>query len=289
MRSAGLVRASRAFSCSARIRSSSEVAHFAQLADSWWDPNGPQRILHKMNLMRMDFIRDVLTKYNAPDLPGYSIDLLPESMRKNFDRTPRNIDVLDVGCGGGLLSESLARLSNVKSVLGIDITPEVIDVARKHAELDPALTKLRYERTPVEQVSGSFDLVTMFEVIEHLDNPSATLRAALDKVRPGGWVFMSTINRTVLSYLTTIVAAEDLLRIVPKGTHTWSKYVNEEELREWFHEQPDWQFVCSEGCIYIPTQGWERFGRNTDGILGDMLNGTIGKTGGNYLLAAKKV
>lgn len=267
-----------------------EMAHFAELAQSWWDPNGPQRVLNKMNWMRMDYIADTLRE-TAPKAPGYSLDLLPTEMRELFKEPNKKLKVLDIGCGGGLLSESLARRPYVKSVLGIDVTPEVVQVAKEHKKLDPKLSHLSYKQSTVEALDSKhkFDIITMFEVLEHLDDPPATLRAALDLLNPGGYIFMSTINRTPISYFTTILVAEHLMKMVPVGTHTWSKYINEAELRQWIDEQSDMDFVSSEGCMFVPgTQSWVRFGPRSSDLCGQALNKTIGKEGGNYLFAARK-
>ncbi|CAN6633448.1 ubiquinone biosynthesis O-methyltransferase, mitochondrial [Trichomonascus vanleenenianus] len=250
------------------------MSHFAQLADSWWDVQGPQRILHKMNLLRMDYIDSVLSKYSVKQ-PGYSPEILPEGVAKAPLDTYTDMKVLDVGCGGGILAESLARLPRVSSVKGIDLTPEVIEVAKQHMKRDPVLgPKLTYHLQELDSVSEQdFDVVTMFEVLEHVDRPALMLRSALDRTKPGGWVFLSTINRTPIAYFTTIFMGEDVLRIVPKGTHTYEKYINESELREWLLDQSDVEYVQSDGCIYVPTKGW---------IL--TLNCSIG----NYFMAVRK-
>ena len=265
------------------------MAHFAQLASTWWDPNGPQRTLHKMNLMRMDYIKDTLRE-NGPNAPGYAMDLLPEEMRAQKMGVSDKLKVLDIGCGGGLLAESLARRPNVDSVLGVDVTPEVLQVAEAHKKPDPALKNLSYKLSAVEDLPKEpvYDVITMFEVLEHLDDPPATLRQALDLLQPGGFIFLSTINRTALSYFTTIFTAEYLLQIVPRGTHTWSKYIDEPELRAWIDEQPDIDFVSSEGCLFVPTQGWERFGPRSTNLCSRVLTQVVGKDGGNYLMAARK-
>lgn len=263
-----------------------ELAHFAKLASSWWDADGPQRILHKMNLMRMDFILETLQKYNS-SAPGYSSDLLPSAYRPRYN-PPDRLSILDVGCGGGLLSESLARSRLAKDigVLGIDVTPEVIAVAKAHQALDPALhSRLEYANASVEDLDPNIevDILTMFEVLEHVDNPSELLHNSLKHVKKGGWAFFSTINRTLLAYLSTIFMGEYVLKIVPKGTHTLNKYINEYEMRKFIEKLPDWQFARSQGCIYVPTQDWVRFDDSTP-----VLGCTIGKSGGNYLMAAYK-
>lgn len=266
----------------------SEMAHFAQLAKSWWDPTGPQRILHKMNLMRLDFMRETL-EINGAGAKGYSPKLIPPQLlqESNLDSIKPKLNVLDIGCGGGLLSESMARLPFVKSVTGVDVTPEVIEVAKQHSLLDPALKgKLNYELKPVEDLTRKqeFDMVTMYEVLEHLDEPSFGLRKAMSLVKPGGWLFLSTINRTLASYMSTIFLGEYVLGIVPKGTHTWTKYINSNEVREFVEKEGQWQVARTQGTIYLPTQGWVRFDPTSTGPL-SLLNCAIGQTGGNYVMA----
>jgi polyprenyldihydroxybenzoate methyltransferase/3-demethylubiquinol 3-O-methyltransferase len=259
--------------------SQEELTHFAELADSWWDADGPQRILHKMNLMRMDYIRDTLGMYSPGNLPGYSVDLLPHEAKSKIVESRRSsigsgYEVLDVGCGGGLLAESMARLKEVKHVQGIDLTSDVIKVAERHKQQDPVLDgKLDYRLIGIEDVTGQYDIVTMFEILEHVPRPAEVLKMALDRVREGGWLFVSTINRTPVSYFTTIFMGEDVLGIVPKGTHTYSKYINEHEVRDWLKTQHDWEFVRSDGCMFVPFLGWK-------------LNNF--KATGNYLFAARR-
>lgn len=280
---------------------SDELKHFAELADSWWDVEGPQRILHKMNLLRMDFIQRML-KTNWPTVPnsnyvpepvngfvpGYSLDLLPSQELKsevtnrinahdNKLFTEPSFEVLDVGCGGGIVAECLARQSFTKRVRGIDLSSDVLAFAEKHRKTDPVLMKkLDYrliELEKLKQYNEQYDMITMFEMLEHVPYPSEVLKEALDILKPGGLMFMSTINRTMVSYFTTIFMGEDVLKVVPKGTHTLSKYINEAELREWFENRNDCDVLASEGCLYIPAYGWKSTGPVQMG---------------NYLMAVRK-
>lgn len=273
--------------------SSDELSHFSQLAESWWDVDGPQRILHKMNLLRLDFIYKML-KANWSDLPdsnaaarnvkkefipGYSFDLLPEHVKDHYSQKVQayeqklldtkdgkgpQFEVLDVGCGGGILSECLARLPFTKRVQGIDLSPDVLAVAEAHKKQDPILAdKLDYklcELAALDKTTNQFDIITLFEMLEHAEYPSEVLDQALERLRPGGWMFLSTINRNFVSYFTTIFMGEDVLKIVPKGTHNLSKYINETELRAWFDNRTDCDVVSSEGCLYIPAYGWKVVG-----------------------------
>ncbi|KAK9468267.1 S-adenosyl-L-methionine-dependent methyltransferase [Lipomyces arxii] len=261
--------------------SPSELTHFGALASTWWDADGPSRLLHQMNPLRLSFIFDTIDQYQIPGLT----------------RTT-GLKMLDVGCGGGILTESLARLPRTRSVIGLDMSDGVLEVAKQHMKQDPGLVfgnKLQYELCalgdfPVPESKSfkgeateeqRFDVVTMFEVLEHVPNPAAVLQAATERVRPGGWIFASTVNRTVAAYLTTIFIGEKVLRLVPEGTHSWSKYINENELREWFIDNKlsvpgtgeNWDVVRSEGCVYVPFKGWQFGGpRNL----------------GNYFLAARR-
>ncbi|KAI1078126.1 ubiquinone biosynthesis O-methyltransferase [Whalleya microplaca] len=222
-----------------------EVSHFNALASSWWDPHGPSRILHLMNPLRHDFIR---------------------ACRSSTLDDPRSTGLryLDIGCGGGIFAESAARLPATASVTALDPSPAVLAVARAHAKRDPALrSKLRYTNTSIENlpVPGTpqegFDVVSVFEVVEHVANPPAFLDRCAPFVRPGGWLVLSTIARTWVSWLTTNLVAEDLLGIVPRGTHDWRKYINEEELRGYFLAQrTGWGEPRCMGVVYVPGLGW---------------------------------
>lgn len=261
--------------------SAEELAHFNTLAETWWDSNGPQRILHKMNLLRMDFITDTIrdhvplntrTQQDEDEVyvPGYSLELLPEVIRNQILKeqevkrqevlaTQGKWSVLDIGCGGGLLSESMARLPHVESVKGIDLSASVLEVARAHAALDPAIKdKIEYQLTAIEDIpqEEQFDIVTMMEMLEHVDSPNEVLLSSLRHIKPGGWLFISTINRDFISWFTTIFMGEHILKIVPLGTHTLSKYINESEMQEWFATKPEFEVVDSKGSLYLPFKGW---------------------------------
>ncbi|KAI0417793.1 ubiquinone biosynthesis O-methyltransferase [Xylaria grammica] len=228
-----------------------EVSHFNALASSWWDPQGPSRILHLMNPLRHDFIRSC-----RASIPDTSSDSYPST----------GLRYLDIGCGGGIFAESAARLASTSSVTAIDPSPEVLAVAKAHARRDPALaSKLRYQNTSIEALpvpadprQDGYDIVSVFEVVEHVANPAAFLDRVTPFVRPGGWLVLSTIARTWTSWLTTNVIAEDLLRIVPRGTHDWNKYINEEELRRHFlQSRSGWAEPRCMGVVYVPGVGWK--------------------------------
>ncbi|CUM65201.1 uncharacterized protein PRCAT00002830001 [Priceomyces carsonii] len=285
--------------------SADEMSHFNALASSWWDVNGPQRILHKMNLLRMDFIHDNIKNYiplNDPSVPPeeqvyvppYNLDLLPSTIKNRIleDQEIRReeyleenkLKVLDVGCGGGILSECMARLSFVDTVKGIDLSTDVIEAAKVHQQKDPLLNKdngkLSYEITAIEDLplEDKFDVITMFELLEHVEYPSKVLTEGLERLNEGGWLFLSTINRDPISWFTTIFMGEHVLRIVPVGTHTLEKYIDHDEIKQWIEEDSamlsKYEVLDSRGCIYVPAYGWTF---------------TCNAKTGNYFMAIRKI
>lgn len=227
-----------------------EVSHFNALASTWWDPHGSSRLLHLMNPHRHDFITSCLSSQSTP---------APTS----------KLRYLDVGCGGGIFAESAARLSTTASVTGIDPSSDVLSIAKAHARQDPLLQqsgRLTYLEKSIEGLPvpknehEQYDVLSLFEVIEHVTHPATFLASCLPFVKPGGWLILSTIARTWTSWLTTKVVAEDIVRLVPRGTHEWGKYINEEELRTWFRAQQGWGGeggVRAMGVVYVPGFGWK--------------------------------
>lgn len=201
-------------------------------------------------------------------------------------RLSKQLRYLDVGCGGGIFAESAARLPNTLGVVGIDPSNEVIGVARTHAAQDPLLLdsgRLEYRNDSIENLSTpkgpeeQFDVLSLFEVIEHISHPAPFLSSCLPFVKPGGWLVMSTIARTWTSWMVTKVIAEDVIRLVPRGTHDWNQFLNEEELRAWFSKQEGWGAngaIESTGVIYVPSIGWK------------MVQG--GQQWGNYFFGVRK-
>ena len=192
-----------------------EVARFDRIAKDWWDPQGPMRALHKLNPVRLQYIRDTACR--------------------RFGRDPKNprclegLTVLDVGCGGGVLSEPLARLG--AAVTGLDPAPTNIAVARLHAERSGLAIDYRDET--IEAVSAGaekFDIVLAMEVVEHVADVQAFVSACCAAVKPGGLLVMATINRTLRAFALAIVGAEYVLGWLPRGTHQWDKFVTPEEL-----------------------------------------------------------
>ncbi|KAI6041289.1 S-adenosyl-L-methionine-dependent methyltransferase [Pisolithus marmoratus] len=214
-----------------------EIAHFSRLSSQWWDENGEFALLHRMNPVRVQYIREKLIEI-AHEEKGEDVAREMEQRRDSF----RGMNMLDVGCGGGLLSESLARLG--ARTLGIDASESNIHIASMHADADPLLSSasqsggsLRYQNTSAEELLKEperFDVVSSMEVIEHVDNPAAFLATCAELVKPGGHLFLSTIARTPLAFLLTIAAAEYVMRKVAIGTHTYSKFINPSELVSFF-------------------------------------------------------
>lgn len=184
-----------------------EIAKFADAAHDWWDPEGGFRTLHQINPLRVDWIC---------------------SFTQVADR-----DVLDIGCGGGLLAEALAGRG--ARVTGIDLAEKSLKVAGLHA-MESGLD-IDYRAVPAEELAmaqpASFDVVCCLEMLEHVPRPASVVAAAAELVRPGGWVFFSTINRNPKSWALAIVAAEHLLRLLPAGTHDWSRFIRPSELASW--------------------------------------------------------
>lgn len=197
-----------------------EVARFNALAARWWDPRGPMAPLHAMNPLRVDWV--------------------DRQVRTAFDRPARRpVRLLDIGCGGGLVAEALARLGH--DVLGIDAASEVIAAARAHAAQtaderaraeEPPL-RLEYRAMTAEQLledGARFDVVAALEVVEHVADPASFVRLAAALLVPGGVLVMSTLNRTRRSYLFAKLGAEYVLRLLPVGTHAWRQFLTPAEL-----------------------------------------------------------
>ena len=196
-----------------------EVAKFEAMAAEWWDPRGKFAPLHAMNPLRLDYIADQIAA--------------------EFDRDRRarhpfaGLRILDVGCGGGLLCEPMARLG--ADVTGIDASGETIPIARLHAER--AGLAIDYRHATAETLAGegaAFDVVLAMEVIEHVAAPAAFVATCAGLTRPGGLLICSTLNRTSKAYALAVVAAERMMRWLPRGTHDWSKFVTPDELDEMF-------------------------------------------------------
>jgi 2-polyprenyl-6-hydroxyphenyl methylase/3-demethylubiquinone-9 3-methyltransferase len=212
-----------------------EVAHFASHAGDWWDPNGSEAMLHKLNPVRLAYIRDQVDQH-------WSLD--ERSLKPLQGKT-----ALDVGCGAGLLAEPLARLG--AAVTAIDAAADLIAAAKDHAEgsgLD-----IDYRAVPVEEVDGQFDLVTSMEVLEHVADPMRFVRALSERLAPGGLMILSTPNKTALSRLLMIGLAEGM-GAIPKGTHDFDKFVTPDALKAMLAEA-GLNCIDTEGISWSPARG----------------------------------
>jgi 2-polyprenyl-6-hydroxyphenyl methylase/3-demethylubiquinone-9 3-methyltransferase len=203
-----------------------ELAKFSDLAHKWWDPESEFRPLHQINPLRLDWI-----------------DQFAAVSGKN---------VVDVGCGGGILAESMARRG--ANVLGVDLADKPLKVAQLHA-MEGGVANLEYRSIAAEDLAAeqpaAFDVVTCMEMLEHVPDPSSIIRACASMARPGGWVFFSTLNRNPKSFLFAIVGAEYLLKLLPQGTHEFSRFIRPAELARWIREA-GLELVQFKGLEYNP-------------------------------------
>jgi 2-polyprenyl-6-hydroxyphenyl methylase/3-demethylubiquinone-9 3-methyltransferase len=207
-----------------------ELKKFAALAQSWWDPRGSSKPLHDLNPLRLRYVERVAGDTGKP---------------------LARCRVLDVGCGGGILSEAMARTG--ADVLGIDLQPAVLEVAELHAA--ESAVKVNYRAIAAEQLAleqaGSFDVVTCMEMLEHVPDPAATLAALAKLVRPGGPIVISTLNRTPQAFLVAILGAEYVARVLPRGTHEYLKFIKPSELAAWARAA-DLELRDLKGIAYHP-------------------------------------
>lgn len=203
-----------------------EVSKFNNLAHEWWDKTGAFATLHEINPLRLNWINQ-----NIED--GYQYDASQShDTAKTAASGLEGKKVLDVGCGGGILSESMARRG--ADVTGIDLGEENLKAASLHAEQSGLSEVLRYQHIPVERFAaehaGTFDVVTCMEMLEHVPDPAAIVKACFDLLAPGGVCVLSTINRNPKSYLFAIIGAEYVLRLLDRGTHDYDKFITPSEL-----------------------------------------------------------
>ncbi|MFN9506540.1 MAG: bifunctional 2-polyprenyl-6-hydroxyphenol methylase/3-demethylubiquinol 3-O-methyltransferase UbiG [Rubrivivax sp.] len=224
-----------------------ELAKFSDLAHRWWDKESEFRPLHEINPLRLEWI-----------------DALASLKGKR---------ALDVGCGGGILAEAMALRAH--HVTGIDLAVKPLGVARLHA-MEQGVANIDYREVPAEALAaeapGAFDVVTCMEMLEHVPDPSSTVRACAQLAKPGGWVFFSTLNRNPKSYLFAIIGAEYVLKLLPKGTHEHSRFIKPSELARYCRDAGLlWQ--ATKGMGYNPLT--RRYSLNED-------------TSVNYLVACRK-
>ena len=224
-----------------------ELAKFSELAHRWWDPESEFRPLHQINPLRLDWIAS----------------LVPLSGKR----------VLDVGCGGGILSDAMARRG--ANVLGIDLASKPLKVAQLHA-MEAGTASVSYREVAAEALAAespaAFDVVTCMEMLEHVPDPSSIVRACSALVKPGGWVFFSTINRNPKAFLFAIVGAEHLLKLLPKGTHEYARFIRPSELVAWCRDA-GLEATATRGLEYNPIT--RRYWLSAD-------------TSVNYLIACRK-
>ena len=203
-----------------------ELAKFSDLAHRWWDTESEFRPLHQINPLRLDWI-DAHAQLNGRS-------------------------ALDVGCGGGILSDSMARRG--ATVLGIDLSSKALKVAQLHA-LEAGTENVDYREVAAETLAAespaSFDIVTCMEMLEHVPDPSSIVAACAALVKPGGWVFFSTLNRNAKAFVQAIVGAEHVLHLLPKGTHTYAKFIRPSELAQWCRNA-GLEVVDTRGMQYNP-------------------------------------
>ena len=214
----------------------SEVERFSRYGADWWDPRGPMAALHKFNPVRLGYIRD--------------------KAAERFGRDPKKLDclkdlrMLDIGCGGGILSEPLARLG--AQMVGADPSAENIAVAGAHAQENGVAVD--YRATTAEELAAQgelFDVVLAMEVVEHVIDVKAFVQTCASMVKPGGLMIAATLNRTLKSFALAIVGAEYVLRWLPRGTHQWDKFVAPDELELAF-ERGGLRVTGERGVIYNP-------------------------------------
>jgi len=192
---------------------SKEIEKFSKIAEEWWDPNGKFKPLHKFNPMRISYIKENITK----------------TFKINQSKTPlKNIKILDIGCGGGLLSEPMCRLG--ADVTAIDASKKNIAVAKLHAEKNNL--KIKYLCTSPEKlkIKDKFDVILNMEIVEHVENVNFFLKSCSSLLKKNGIMFVATLNKTLKSYIFAIVGAEYVLRWLPIGTHEWEKFIKPEDL-----------------------------------------------------------
>ena len=217
--------------------SQAELDKFDDLAQRWWDPRGPQKALHALNPARLGYVAERVQLRDAA--------------------------VLDVGCGGGLLSEALAQAG--AKVTAIDLAPNLLKVARLHG-LESGI-KVDYREMPVEalaeQAPASFDAITCMEMLEHVPEPASIIEACAKLLKPGGRLFLSTLNRTPAAFALAIVGAEYVARVLPKGTHQYRDFIKPSELAKWLR-QAGLELEDVSGLMYEPWRNSARVVSRTD-------------------------
>ena len=190
-----------------------EIEKFSKIADEWWDPNGKFKPLHKFNPIRIKYIKHNIIK----------------NFKLNSKNTPlKNIDILDIGCGGGLLAEPMCRLG--AKVVGIDASQKNINVAKFHAKKNKLNINYICASPEILKINKKFDVILNMEIIEHVDDINFFIKKSSELLKKNGLMFIATINKTLKSYVFAIIGAEYILKWLPRGTHDWDKFVKPEDL-----------------------------------------------------------
>lgn len=226
----------------------SEIQRFSKISSQWWDENGPFKPLHQLNPTRLHYIRDCLIRHFKSD--------------SSKDMPLKNLSILDIGCGGGLVAEPLTRLG--ASVTGIDASEQAIEVAKAHAAMmDLAIT---YECLSAEDLMATgqtFDVVLALEIVEHVADVPGFLETCTKLVAPNGALILSTLNRTWKAYAVAIVGAEYIMGLLPKGTHDWHKFLSPAELAS--HLRPfGFSFIDLKGMSYTPLKNQWHLSKDLD-------------------------
>ena len=219
-----------------------EIAKFSKLADEWWDINGKFKPLHMFNPIRIEYILDIVTA-------NFKID-------KNKKNPLKNLKILDIGCGGGLISEPMTRLG--ADITAIDASSKNINIAKAHAKKNNlSITYLNTEPESLRS-KNKFDIILNLEVVEHVENLDLYLKSCFDLLKPKGIMFTATLNRTLTSYIKAIVGAEYVLRWLPIGTHDWNKFITPEELEKKLTDL-DFSIVNLTGLSFnLFSQEWKK-------------------------------
>jgi 2-polyprenyl-6-hydroxyphenyl methylase / 3-demethylubiquinone-9 3-methyltransferase len=232
----------------------SEISKFEKMAEAWWDPTGAFKPLHDLNPIRITFIRDQIIQHLFQEVDGKDADgqgAVPGARSQPL----KNLRILDIGCGGGLLCEPMSRLG--AKITGVDAARGNIEIARSHAKHMGLSIDYRHSTAEDLVANGEqFDVVLNMEVVEHVANVDDFVNATAQLVRPGGLMIMATLNRTMKSYAMAIVGAEYLMRWLPIGTHDWRKFMRPSELARCLRAA-GMRISNLSGLTYNPlTSGW---------------------------------
>ena len=218
-----------------------EIQKFSKLADEWWDVKGKFKPLHMFNPIRLEYIKDVITQHFKITKKTNILD---------------NLNILDIGCGGGLISEPMSRLG--ANVTGIDASEKNIKIAQIHSKKNNL--NIKYLNKSPEQIKdyNKFDVILNLEVVEHVENVNLYIKSCNKLLKKNGLMFTATLNRSFMSYIKAIIGAEYILRWLPIGTHDWNKFIKPEELEKILHES-NFFTVDTKGLEYNPISNkWKR-------------------------------